>query len=64
MMESTMRRLSRRGVPRIGLMVKVTNAPARAFYEKYGFEKKRVVRAYYEDGSDGVLMGRAVAAKL
>jgi ribosomal-protein-alanine N-acetyltransferase len=61
LMESTLRRLRRRGVNRIVLMVKVSNAPARAFYEKYGFEKVRLTRAYYEDGSDGVLMARKVA---
>jgi ribosomal protein S18 acetylase RimI-like enzyme len=41
-------------------MVKVSNAPARAFYMKYGFHKTRLVRKYYEDGADGVLMARTV----
>ena len=60
LMSSTLRRLRRRRVARLVLMVKVTNAPARAFYEKYGFHKVRVVRGYYEDGSDGMLMARVV----
>jgi ribosomal-protein-alanine N-acetyltransferase len=56
LMESTLRRLRRRGIGRVGLMVKVTNRAARAFYEKYGFRKVRIVRGYYEDGKDGWLM--------
>ena len=58
LMESTLRRLRLRGVVRIGLMVRVTNQRARAFYEKYGFQKVRRVRRYYEDGEDGWLMGK------
>jgi len=58
LMDSTLRRLRRRGVGRIWLTVKVTNGRARAFYEKYGFEKIRVVRRYYEDGQDGVRMAK------
>ena len=57
-MDSTLRRLRRRGVTRLVLMVKVTNRPARRFYEKYGFRKVRLARRYYEDGSDGILMAR------
>jgi ribosomal-protein-alanine N-acetyltransferase len=57
-MDSTLRRLRRRGVARVVLMVKITNQPARRFYEKYGFRKVRLVRRYYEDSSDGVLMAR------
>jgi len=60
LLESTLRRLSRRGVVRIRLMVKVTNRKARAFYEKYGFDKVRIVRGYYEDGADGLLMARSM----
>jgi ribosomal-protein-alanine N-acetyltransferase len=60
LMDSTLRRLKRRKVMRLVLMVKVSNAPARQFYLKYGFRKTRLVRKYYEDGADGVLMARAV----
>jgi ribosomal-protein-alanine N-acetyltransferase len=56
LMDSTLRRLRRRRVARLVLMVKVTNASARAFYGKYAFEKVRLVRKYYEDGADGVMM--------
>jgi ribosomal protein S18 acetylase RimI-like enzyme len=58
LMNSTLRRLRLRGIRRFGLMVKVTNRRARAFYEKYGFQKVRTVRGYYEDGRDGWLMTR------
>jgi ribosomal-protein-alanine N-acetyltransferase len=58
LMDSTLRRLRRRGIGRLGLMVRVTNVEARAFYEKYGFRKVRTVRGYYEDGADGWLMTR------
>src|SRR5689334_6302475 len=58
MLESTIRRLRRRGVPRLWLMVRASNTPARAFYEKYGFRRLRRVRQYYEDSEDGVLMSK------
>jgi ribosomal-protein-alanine N-acetyltransferase len=54
LMDSTLRRLRRRGVTRLGLMVKVTNQRALGFYEKYGFRKLRRVARYYEDGADGL----------
>ena len=60
LMDSTLRRLKRRKTARLILMVKVSNTEARAFYMKYGFEKTRLVRKYYEDGADGLLMARSV----
>lgn len=62
LLESTLRRLRRRGVARLHLMVRVTNKPAQAFYEKYRFRRLRVVPKYYEDGGDGVSMSRPVSA--
>jgi ribosomal-protein-alanine acetyltransferase len=56
LLESTFRRLRRRGIRSIRLMVKATNRSARVLYEKYGFEKVRIVQRYYEDGGDGLLM--------
>ncbi len=56
LLASTLRRLRRRGATRLVLMVRQTNAAARAFYEKFGFRKVRIVRKYYEDGEDGLLM--------
>jgi ribosomal-protein-alanine N-acetyltransferase len=57
-MDSTVRRLRRRGVTRLGLMVKVTNHRALHFYEKYGFRKLRRVAGYYEDGADGLSLAK------
>ena len=56
MMRNTLRRLQRSGVERFSLMVKVSNDGARRFYEKFGFQKVRKVTAYYEDGTDAMLM--------
>lgn len=56
LMQSTLRRLKRRGAARVGLMVRETNRGARRFYEKYGFERVRRVSKYYEDGSNGIFM--------
>ena len=58
LMESTLRRLRRRGIARIVLMVKATNDTARAFYERYGFKKVRRAPRYYEDGADGWRMAK------
>ncbi|SPE33117.1 SSU ribosomal protein S18P alanine acetyltransferase [Candidatus Sulfopaludibacter sp. SbA6] len=58
LMDSTLRRLRLRGVVRLGLMVRAANRKALAFYEKYGFQKVRIVRGYYEDHADGLLMAK------
>jgi ribosomal-protein-alanine N-acetyltransferase len=54
LMDSTLRRLRRRKITRLGLMVKVTNRRALAFYQKFAFRKLRRVPRYYEDGADGL----------
>jgi [ribosomal protein S18]-alanine N-acetyltransferase len=56
LMACSLRRLRRRAVPRVSLMVKLTNHAARRFYEKWGFVKVRFVKRYYEDGKDGIRM--------
>jgi ribosomal-protein-alanine N-acetyltransferase len=61
MMESTLRRLRRRRVARLGLTVKVTNQRARAFYDKFGFRKLRRMAGYYEDGEDGLMLFKDLA---
>ncbi len=58
LMDSTLRRLRRRGATRLRLMVKVTNQRALAFYLKYGFRKTRRVARYYEDGADGFALSK------
>ena len=60
LLESTLRRLARRGAGRLNLVVRVTNEPARAFYEKYGFRRVRIVHGYYQEGDDGIAMSRPV----
>ena len=61
LLTSVLRRLRRRGIGRIHLIVRVTNLPAQKFYEKYGFRRIRLVRAYYEDGGHGIAMGRPIS---
>ena len=56
LMRSTLRRLRLRGVPRVDLMVKVTNRPAQRFYRRFGFVPLKIVPAYYEDGRAGIRM--------
>jgi ribosomal-protein-alanine acetyltransferase len=62
LLRSTIRRLRRRKIERLSLMVRLTNTVARAFYEKYGFTKVRIVRGYYEDGGDGCVMRRTLSS--
>jgi ribosomal-protein-alanine N-acetyltransferase len=56
LMTNTLRRLRLRRVERLTLVVRDGNAPARAFYDDFGFRKLRRVPRYYEDGEDGILM--------
>src|ERR1700722_11385686 len=58
LMDSTLRRLRRRRVARFRLIVKGGNQPAVEMYQKYGFTRKRIMRRYYEDGADGILMAK------
>ena len=58
LMDSTLRRLRRRGITRFGLMVKVTNLRALSLYKKFGFRKLRRVARYYEDGADGLSLAK------
>ena len=64
LMDSTLRRLSRRGVTRLGLMVKVTNQRARDLYARYGFRQLRRVAGYYEDGADGLSLAKDLGQKV
>ncbi len=56
LMDSLSRRLRVRGANRVILSVKVTNRPAAALYEKFGFRRTRRVRRYYEAGEDAWVM--------
>lgn len=46
------------GLRRARLEVRASNAPARRFYEKHGFQVAAVLPGYYSDGEDGILMLR------
>ena len=62
LLKSTLGRLRRLGVHRLGLMVRLTNTSARSFYEGFGFRRLRTVPQYYEDGEDGLLMSKDLAS--
>jgi ribosomal-protein-alanine N-acetyltransferase len=61
LLKSTLRRLKLRHVARISLMVRLNNENARTLYERFGFQRIRSVRRYYEDGGDGILMAKRLA---
>jgi ribosomal-protein-alanine N-acetyltransferase len=47
----------RRGAPRVGLEVRVDNAPAIALYERFGFRGIAVRKRYYQpSGTDALVM--------
>ena len=47
----------RRGLPRVGLEVRVDNAPAIAMYEAFGFAPIAVRKGYYQpSGADALVM--------
>lgn len=56
----TLRALAREGVRRAELMVRPENIAAAHLYRSFGFRRVRLVRHYYEDGGDGILMARAI----
>lgn len=48
---------ARRGIPRVGLEVRVDNAPAIAMYERFGFARVAVRKRYYQpSGTDALVM--------
>lgn len=46
----------RRGVERMFLEVRASNAPALGLYQSVGFEKTRLRKRYYENGEDALEM--------
>jgi len=44
------------GVPRSRLTVRLSNDAAISMYEKDGYKKTDIWKAYYSDGEDGILM--------
>lgn len=49
-----------RGIRRINLEVRVTNETAIRLYERSGFEKRKILPAYYADGEDAYLMTKII----
>lgn len=50
------------GCDRLDLEVRADNASALALYRALGFGEQRRLPGYYDDGMDGVRLGRALAA--
>lgn len=60
LLQHTMRDLRRAKIRRVELMVRTGNAAGIRLYHSFGFRRVRMVRRYYEDGGDGILMARAI----
>lgn len=48
--------LKEKGKKRVKLEVRISNTAAIALYKTLGFEKQKIVKNYYENGEDAVLM--------
>jgi ribosomal protein S18 acetylase RimI-like enzyme len=46
----------------IFLEVRTDNAPARAMYEKHGYRVERTLPGFYEDGAEGLRLGKRLGA--
>lgn len=46
------------GVTELWLSVRTTNQKARVFYERRGFQHRRLIRRYYPDGGDAFRMSK------
>jgi ribosomal-protein-alanine N-acetyltransferase len=57
--EAIAREAGREGVT---LEVRVDNAAARALYEKLGYTLERELPGFYEDGADGLRLGKSLQA--
>ena len=63
LMHATQRKLKRRGIASMALMVRIKNASAIRFYQRFGFRRMRRVNGYYEDGGDAWRMRLQPPAK-
>ena len=52
--------LKGKGKKRVKLEVRMSNTAAIALYKTLGFEKQKIVKNYYENGEDAVLMKKRV----
>lgn len=55
-----LKKLSKSGVKSVFLEVRVSNAAARALYEKCGFKAVGIRKRYYEDLEDALIMERKI----
>jgi [ribosomal protein S18]-alanine N-acetyltransferase len=60
LLEATLAGLRKRGVERVHLEVRGSNAPALALYESLGFRTARRRVRYYRDGEDALELGVAL----
>lgn len=60
LVEAGMEAARRAGAERMYLEVSTANAPAEALYRKCGFEDAGRRRRYYRDGSDALVLARAL----
>lgn len=60
LLEAGLGELARRGIRRCFLEVRRHNLPARALYERLGFERVGLRKGYYPDGSDGLVYRRVL----
>ena len=61
LMQALLQRIAAAGAARAYLVVRTDNDTAILFYKRFGFRRMRRLTGYYEDGSDGWLMRRALA---
>lgn len=60
LLSSSLTRLRAGGAGLVNLEVRRDNRPARSLYEDFGFSEERVEEGYYEDGTDALVMCRAI----
>jgi [ribosomal protein S18]-alanine N-acetyltransferase len=58
LVETSLNIFKKYNVKRIKLEVRVGNKGARKFYSKMGFKEEKIVKDYYEDNEDAVIMSQ------
>ena len=64
LVESIIAYLREEGVEDVWLEVRASNLAARKLYSSLGFEETRIVKRYYPEGEDAVIMTRKLRAPL
>ena len=64
LLEDSIAYAAERGVDRIELEVNVMNQTARELYRKMGFVENNIIKGYYEDEEDAIVMTKKNARKL